>query len=69
MNQHDEELTRALAERLFNEAETKRIFKDALQEWMDRKFIEFGKASGTAVAVLLFGALVIFIMWTQGYHK
>ncbi len=69
MNEHDEEFARTLAERLFKEAETKRIFKEALTEWMDRKFIEFGSASLKALSVVLFAALVVFVMWTQGYHK
>lgn len=69
MNTHDEESAKALAERMFKEIETKRVFKEALTEWMDKKFQEFGRASMKAIAVVLFGALVVFVMWTQGYHR
>lgn len=69
MNPHDEELARSLGAKLFEEAETKRVFKEALQEWMDKKFCEVGRWSIAGFMVMLFGALVVFVMWTQGYHK
>lgn len=63
------EVAEALAARLLQEAETKRIFKEALTEWMDRKFLEFSKDVMKGGMVLLFGALVVVVMWSQGYHK
>ena len=69
MNEHDEELARVLAARIFDEAETKRVFKEALNEWLDHKWSQFGKWTMTGILVLLFGALVVFIMWSQGYSK
>lgn len=63
------ELARVLALRLFEEAETKRVFKEALNEWLDKRFEEFGKSSMKAVLAMLFTTLVAFVMWTQGYHK
>ena len=69
MHEYDEELARQLAVKLFEEAETKRVFKEALSEWMDKKFLEFGSASLKMLGVILFAGLVVFIMWTQGYHK
>lgn len=69
MNLHDEEMARALAKRIFDEAETKRVFKEALTEWLDHKFVEFSKQMMKVIMVSLFGALITFVMWTQGYHK
>lgn len=72
MTLHDEELTRiakALAANVFKEAEAKRIFKEALNEWLDHKFSEFGKWTMRGILVALFGALVAIVMFTQGYHR
>ena len=72
MNLHDEELARiakALATKVFEEAEAKRVFKEALNEWLDHKFSEFGKWTLRGILIALFGAVVTFIMFTQGYHK
>lgn len=68
----DEELARiarALSEKLFQESETKRVFKEALNEWLDKKFSTFGKWTLDGILALIFAALVVFIMWTQGYSK
>lgn len=69
MNAHDEELARALAAKLFDEAETKRVFKEALNEWLDKKWGEFGKWTATGLSLAMFAAFVVFVLWTQGYHK
>ena len=72
MNLHDKELeriARELATRLFKEAETKRVFKEALTEWLDKKYSEFGKSSFKGIVAATFAALIVFIMWSQGYHK
>lgn len=63
------ELARLLAKKIFDEAETKRVFKEALNEWLDKRFEEFGKSSMRGLLAMLFAALVVFVMWTQGYHK
>lgn len=63
------ELARLLAKKIFDEAETKRVFKEALNEWLDKRFEEFGKSSMKGLLAMLFSALIIFVMWTQGYHK
>lgn len=63
------ELARVLAVKLFEEAETKRVFKEALSEWLDSKYAQFSKDSLKGMFVTLFGAIVVFVMWTQGYHK
>lgn len=49
--------------------ELKEIMKEALKEWMDEKFQAFGKWSATGMGALVFGALVYFIMVSQGWHK
>jgi hypothetical protein len=72
VNLHDEELARIareLAAKLFKEAETKRVFKEALTEWLDNKYAEFGRWTLRGLFVAIFGALVIFIMWSQGYTR
>ena len=72
MTLHDDELKRIakeLAAKLVDEANTKRVFKEALEEWMDRKFLEFNKSMWKGALILLFGALVIFVMWSQGYSR
>lgn len=63
------ELARLLAKKIFDEAETKRVFKEALNEWLDKRFEEFGKYSMRWLLASLFAALVLFVMWSQGYGK
>lgn len=63
------ELARQLAVKLFEEAETKRVFKEALNEWLDKKHAEFSKSLLRSLAATLFAALIAMIMWAQGYHK
>lgn len=43
--------------------------KQALKEWLDSKFSEFGKWSATAVAAAGLVALVYFILMTNGWHR
>ena len=72
MTLHDDELKRIaqeLAVKLVDEANTKRVFKEAIEEWMDLKFLEFNKSLWKGALILLFAGLVVFVMWTQGYHK
>ena len=58
-----------LAAKLLAEAETKRIFKEALNEWLDHKYSDFGRWSLTGIMAAAFAALIVFIFWTQGYHR
>jgi hypothetical protein len=58
-----------LASKVFEEAEAKRIFKEALNEWLDFKFAQFGKWTFYGLFASLFGAFVVFVLWTQGYHR
>lgn len=47
--------------------------KEALQEWLDKKWDEtcrnFGKWSIMTLGLLAFGAFVYFILWANGWHK
>lgn len=47
----------------------KRVIKEALKEWLDEKFSQFGKWSMAAVAAAGMVALVYFILWANGWHK
>lgn len=53
----------------FTKQELKDIHKEALKEWMDEKFLLFGKwAMGTFLAAL-FSAFMYFILTANGWHK
>ena len=72
MTLRDEELAsiaRNLAAKILDDVETKRLFKEALTEWLDRQYAEFGRWSFRALLVAVFGALIVFVMWSQGYHR
>lgn len=49
--------------------ELKKITKDALKEWLDEKFIEFGKWSLGAIAAAGLVALTYFILRMDGWGK
>lgn len=52
-----------------NEEETKRIVKEALREWLDEKYAEFGKWSLHGLLAAGLAGMVVLIFWTQGWHK
>lgn len=52
-----------------DEEETKRVIKEALREWLDEKYSEFGKWTLHGLMAALLAGLVVFIFWTQGWHK
>ena len=49
--------------------ELKRITKEALKEWLDEKFLNFGKWSFATIMAALLAALIYFILWTNGWSK
>ena len=51
------------------EDEQKRIIKDALKEWLDSKFMEFGKWTAMGIAALVLAALVYFVLSFYGLPK
>lgn len=56
-------------ERSFNGEEGKRIVKEAIQEWLDGKFAEFGRWSLMGIAAAALGALAYWVLTSQGWHK
>lgn len=54
---------------LTDDDEMKRIIKEALREWLDEKFMAFGKWSMASFAAMALAALVYFILWVNGWHK
>lgn len=49
--------------------EMKKAFKDALKEWLDEKFTEFGKWSLGGIAAMALAGLVYFILKMNGWHQ
>lgn len=50
--------------------ELKALFKEALKEWMDDKFRDFGKWSAASISVAILGAFMYFVFWVEGFkHK
>lgn len=49
--------------------EFKQVTKEALKEWLDEKYAEFGKWSFRAIVAAVFTALTYFIMQMNGWHK
>lgn len=47
--------------------DVKEALKEALRDWLDEKFMLFGKWSAVGLATLMFGALVYIILRTQGW--
>jgi hypothetical protein len=49
--------------------EMKQITKEALKEWLDNKFLEFGKWSAGAIAAASLVALTYFMVKMNGFAK
>ena len=51
----------------------KLVVKEALQEWLDKKWdetcLQFGKWSIRALLLMGFGAFIYFILWMNGWHR
>lgn len=47
--------------------DVKEALKEALHEWLDQKFMQFGKWSFWGLMALSFGALIYVILRTQGW--
>ena len=48
---------------------TKEILKEALKEWMDEKFAQFGRWTFYGLLVGGFGGLVYLLLIAEGWHK
>lgn len=53
----------------FDNAEMKMAVKEALKEWLDEKFSQFGKWSLAGLGATGLAALVYFILTVQGWHR
>lgn len=52
-----------------DEEEKKRIVKEALKEWMDEKYAEFGKGVVSALIIAAFGAFIYLILYVEVIKK
>ncbi len=52
-----------------DEEEQKRLFKEALTEWMNAKFAEFGWYSVKTLGLITFGVLLYLYLVTNGWHR
>lgn len=48
-------------------AQTKALVKEALKEWLDEKFLTFGKWSAAGLGALAFSAILYLILFTNGW--
>lgn len=47
--------------------EQKRIIKEAIEEWLEKKYAEFGKWSVRAIGAAAFGALLFWVLTSKGW--
>lgn len=52
-----------------SDAETKRILKEALQEWLDGQFARFGKWTLAGLVSAAFAGLVWVWLSAHGWHQ
>lgn len=52
-----------------DDEDRKKLIKQALKEWLDEKFSEFGKWSLGAIAAAGLVALTYFILKMDGWHR
>lgn len=51
-----------------NKRVVKEAFKEALKEWLDEKFTDFGKWSLGGIAALILSLIVYMILVTHGWR-
>lgn len=49
--------------------ESKEALKESLKEWLESKYIEFGKYSLGAMLALVLGAITYFVLTMNGWKK
>lgn len=49
--------------------EDKRVIKEAVKEWMDGMFANFGKFALASIAVAILGLLAYAMLRVDGWHK
>ena len=47
----------------------KKLYKEAIKEWLDAQFALVGKYTVKTLAVLGLGAVLYFILWANGWQK
>jgi hypothetical protein len=47
--------------------QVKEALKEAIKEWLDDKFLIFGKWSAAAVSAMIFSALIYFVLKMNGW--
>jgi hypothetical protein len=47
----------------------KEILKEAINEWLDKKYQQFGKWSLSSLLAIAFGAFIYWILTVLGWHK
>lgn len=53
----------------FTKDQFKDVVKEALKEWLDEKFLTFGKWSLTGIAAAGLALLAYFLVWSGGWHR
>lgn len=56
-------------EQLIKDAEAKRIMKEAIDEWLDKKFSEFGKWSAYGLLAAIVAVALYMTLVMNGWHK
>ena len=51
----------------FDEEEVERVFMQAMDKWLDKQFLMFGKWSLGSLAAAIFIALIYFMLWANGW--
>lgn len=72
---HDEEVALTSQNKLLHDrivalerkALTKSVIKEALKEWLDEKFEQFGKWTAGAIAAAMLVALLYFVLTYNGW--
>lgn len=52
-----------------DDEEQKQIIKEALKEWLDEKFLAFGKWTAAGVAAIVLAVFVYLSLRIDGWHK
>lgn len=56
-------------EHLIKNADAKRIIKEAIDEWLDKKFSEFGKWSAYGLLAAIVAVALYMTLVMNGWHK
>ena len=51
------------------DAETKRVIKEAIREWLDEQFAKFGKWTFYGFLAAVVAALLVLVLMANGWHK